>query len=141
MSFNETFVINNNTSYDLVLDTVNSQNLDDAWPTSVPAYGNLSFPQSASLLDINPTAIYQMQGANPANSATLHFYCAGVGLTVQVTVSLKYSGTFIAGSSISETNTQNGGTTTSTPNGDGYLEISDFGNNSSRGTATFTLGS
>jgi hypothetical protein len=139
MSFNQTFKIYNYTSNQMTLDAVNSEGLDNAWPSTIPANsgnepGYAEFSQNG-FFSVNPTAIYILQSSQSIN-ATLHFYCAGAGLTVQVTTTLEYSSTPSFSSAIQETNTN----PPQTDSGSNNLSIKDFGNNSSRGTATFVIG-
>lgn len=139
MSFNETFVVYNYTPSELTLDAGNSKNLNNAWPTTIPAAtatspGYIQFTQSEDI-DINPTAIYVLQ-SDPAITATLHFYCYGAGF-VHVNMTLAYSNTPDFSSAISETN-RNG--TPVSDSGANNLSIEDNGNISSRGTATFVIG-
>jgi hypothetical protein len=139
MSFNQTFQIYNCTPYQMTLDLVNSENLDDAWPSTIPAQsatgpGYVEFNQNG-FFSVNPTAIYIVQ-SSPSINATMHFYCAGTGLTVQVTTTLEYSSTPSYLSLIQESNTNPAQQDTGSNN----LSIKDFGNNASRGTAIFVIG-
>jgi hypothetical protein len=139
MSFNQTFKIYNYTPNQMTLDAVNSEGLDNAWPATIPAQsatgpGYVEFSQDG-FFSVNPTAIYILQGSTAIN-ATLHFYCAGTGLTVQVTTTLEYSSTPNFSSAIQETNTN----PPQTDSGSNNLSIKDFGNNASRGIATFVIG-
>ena len=139
MSFNQTFQIYNCTPYQMTLDSANSENLDDAWPSTIPAQsasgpGYVEFEQDG-FFSVNPTAIYIMQ-STPSINATMHFYCAGTGLTVQVTTTLEYSSTPSFTNLIRESNTNPDQEDTGSNN----LSIKDFGNNSSRGIAIFVIG-
>ncbi|MEY2340994.1 hypothetical protein AB4090_02655 [Acidithiobacillus sp. IBUN Pt1247-S3] len=139
MSFNQTFQIYNCTPYKMTLDSVNSENLDDAWPSTIPAQdasgpGYVEFEQDG-FFSVNPTAIYIMQ-STPSINATMHFYCAGTGLTVQVTTTLEYSSNPPFTNLIRESNTNPDQEATGSNN----LSIKDFGNNSSRGIAIFVIG-
>jgi hypothetical protein len=140
MSFNEDFVVYNYTPYEMTLDAGSSKNLDDSWPSTIPAATNGSpgvsqFSQNESLININPTAVYILQ-SEPAVNATLHFYCWGAGF-VHVNMTLGYSSTPSFSSAIEETNRPG---TPMTASGTNNLEIDDNGNISSRGTATFVIG-
>ena len=143
MSFDQTFNLINNTGYTLVLDTVNSQNLDGApWPTQIAPHTSATPFVQSGFGDVNPIAIYMIQGANPANSVRLNFYCWGVDPLVHVHMTLQYSGQFLPGSAIAENNTDNGHSYNSTdnPNSQNILELKSNGNGSTRGTAIFTIG-
>jgi hypothetical protein len=140
MSFTQQFTIVNNTGFTLVLDLVGSDNLGDGeWPTSVAPHTTTPAFKQTGFFSVNPTAVYQFQGASPANTAYLHFYCVGVDPALHVNMTMASSGAFVAGSSIKENNTDNGHSwTTDSSN---PLEISTTGNGSSRGEAVFTIGS
>lgn len=143
MSFDQTFNLVNNTGYTLVLDTVNSDNLSDApWPAQIPPHTSATPFVQTGFSNVNPIAIYMVQGASPANSVRLNFYCAGVDPLLHVHMTLQFAGNFLPGSAIAESNTDNGHSYNSTdaPNSQGILEIETNGNGSSRGTAIFTIG-
>ena len=134
--FNETFTIVNNTGYTLALDKVGSQNLGDGnWPASVAAHSTAGNITQSGSFSVNPTAVYQLQGASPANTAYLHFYCAGLDPFLHVNMTLKFSGSVVPGSSISENNSLHTQTNSTT------LVISTTDDGSSQGSATFTIGS
>lgn len=140
MSYNETFVIYNYTPYEMTLDAGNSENLDDSWPSTIPAAtaetnpGVSQFPQN-EMGDMNPTAVYILQ-SNPAITATLHFYCVAAGFG-HVNMTLSYSSTPDFSSAISEDNHTNNPQSRS---GTNNLSIEDNGNISSRGVAKFVIG-
>ena len=142
MSFNQTFSIVNKSKYKLTLDENGSKDLGDGeWPTTVgPNSTSPSFGQNG-FFSVNPTAVYIIDGAN--KNAYLHFYCAGVAPGVRVNMTMQFSnGALFTGSAIAENNSTNGHeyvTKTASP-GTTLLEIGEFGNGSSRGTAIFTIG-
>ncbi len=142
MSFDQTFNLINNTGYTLVLDTVDSQNLGGVWPAQIAPHTTAPpFVQNDSI-DINPIAVYLMEGSSPANSVRLNFYCYGVDPLVHVHMTLQFSGNFLPGSAIAEDNTNNGHSyeSTDSPNSHNALELKSEGNGSTRGTAIFTIG-
>lgn len=143
MSFDQTFNLINSTGYTLVLDTVNSDNLGDApWPAQIPPHMTAAPFVQTGFSNVNPIAIYMFQGASPANSVRLNFYCASVDPLLHVHMTMQFTGDFLPGSLIAEDITSNGHSYNSsdTPNSQGILEIETNGNGSSRGTAIFGIG-
>ena len=143
--FQETFKIVNNSSYTLYLDTKDSQKLGDgAWPKTVePKSTSAPFNQTGHK-DVNPTAVYNLQGSNPPINAYLHFYLWGIDPAVHVNMTLDFGGTvsLFVGSSISENNTHGTSWETKTAPKDGAtkLNIDSTGNGKTYGDATFTIG-
>jgi len=143
MSFFQYFVLTNNTDCTWVLDTVNSQNLGDApWPATIAPHSTADTFEQTGFTNVNPIAIYMQQGGTSANSVRMNFFCDGVDPLLHVHMTMQYSGQYLSGSFISENNTDNGHsyTTSSTSNDKNILEISTTGNGSSRGTAIFQIG-
>ena len=143
MPYSENFSIVNNSNCTLYLDSVGSKNLA-GWPQTVaPRSTSPTFKQTNSV-DLNPTAVYNLQGSNPAISAYLHFYCTGLDPLLHVNMTMQFSqGALYVGSSISEDNTDNGHsfeTQTATTSNIQILNIGTTGNGSSQGNAIFTIG-
>jgi hypothetical protein len=140
MSFSESFTIVNNSGYTLVLDPAGSSSLGNGdWPATIAPHSTpKSFTQSVPLGYLNPTAVYQAQGAVPAANIYLHFYCIGVAPALHVNMTMVFStGTPFPGSSIAENNTNNGH---SYVTNNTTLNIGTTGNGTSGGSAIFTIG-
>ena len=135
--FEQSFTIVNNTDYTLIMDKHASHKLGDGkWPDTIaPRSTTPSFRQTGGT-NVNPTAVYAAQNASPPMSAYLHFYCAGIDPLLHVNMTLDFSNEKVPGSSIAETNTENGRWTTN----DTTLEITTTGVGSSKGRAVFNIG-
>lgn len=131
--YTETFVIVNNSPYTLTLDTHGSSGLGNGdWPTTIaPNTTAPSFVQTGNF-DVNPTAVYIMNGAN--TNVYLHFYCTGLDPLLHVNMTMTFSnGAPCSGSSIAENNSHSDQFNNTT------LSISTTDDGSSTGTATFTI--
>ena len=140
MSFDQTFVIVNNSPYTLVLDTSGSENLGNGeWPSSIAPFTTpASFPQSGTF-SVNPTAVYMCQGANPPVNIYMHFYCALADPALHVNMTMDFSGAAVfPGSCISETNSIPAVPQVCAPQ-ELFIRTTQL-SGSSRGTATFTVG-
>jgi len=136
--YTESFSIVNNSPYNLNLDTTGSQNLGGApWPATVPAGTTTpSFTQTGRT-NVNPTAVYQCEGANPPINIYMHFYCWSFDPALHVNMTLTFSNSApFPGSCIAETNSHSP-QNVCTPQA---LSITTTDDGSSTGNATFTIG-
>lgn len=139
--FNQTFTLANNTAYPMVLDSAASQHLGHDWPQTIPANSAAATFEQTGTFDINPIAVYLLEG-NPATSnVRMNFFCANLA-TIHVHMTMEFGGEFIPGSSIAENNTQRGEgyITSDTPTANGVLEIKTDGLAKTTGNAIFIVG-
>jgi len=136
--FEEWFTIINNTDYTLMLDKHASHKLGDGkWPTTIAPRTTTSQFQQTGNTNVNPTAVYAAQDATPPLNVYLHFYCAGIDPLLHVNMTMDFNTEVnLPGSSIAETNTDNGKWKTN----DTTLDITTTGVGTSRGKAVFKIG-
>ncbi len=138
--YTQTFTIVNNSPYSLTL--LSEQNEGGAnWPESIPAHTTTaSFVQTGNT-KVNPTVTYGCDGASPAVSITMHFYCTGLDPLLVANMYMSFSSdTPFNNSSIYLNNNFHDGATCTYPPTEN-LAINTTGNGSSTGSATFTVGS
>jgi hypothetical protein len=134
--YNEDFSIINGSPYTLVLDPTGSSGLGDGnWPASIPSTTTAYVKQTGNA-DVNPTAVYQCQGANPPVTIYMHFHCINPLGVVHVNMSMQFSpGPPFPGSCIWENNSKTA-QQRCTPDD---LSL-DHHDGSVNGSATFTIG-
>ncbi|NQD96049.1 hypothetical protein HP532_25630 [Pseudomonas sp. CrR25] len=137
--FTQSFTIVNNSAYSLTLLDESNQG-DGDWPKSIPANSTTPVFVQTGRLSVNPTVTYGCDGANPAISITMHFYCMGLAplLTANMYMTFSSETPFNNSSIYLDNNFHDGATATYPPQNP--LTINTTGNGSSTGQAIFTVG-